>query len=74
MEGGKNLMITLAKFEAYNSIKNHSSLYLNKDKKLTDDTIIRVALTEYDCNLTNKDIEEMRKNWQGYWQKYRMSI
>jgi len=68
------MAITLAKFEAYNSIKDHKSLYETKDKKLIDDSIIRIALEEYDVNLTKKDIEEMRKNWEGYWQKYRMSI
>ncbi len=67
-------MITLAKFEAYNKIKDYKSLYEIKDKKLIDDSIIRIALEEYDVNLTKKDIEEMRKNWEGYWQKYRMLI
>jgi uncharacterized protein YijF (DUF1287 family) len=74
MKGGKNIMITLAKFEAYNKIKDYKSLYEIKDKKLIDDSIIRIALEEYDVNLTKKDIEEMRKNWEGYWQKYRMLI
>ncbi len=74
MKGGKNLMITLAKFEAYNSIKDYKSLYETKEKKLIDDSIIRIALEEYDVNLTKEDIEVMRKNWGRYWQKYRMSI
>jgi uncharacterized protein YijF (DUF1287 family) len=74
MKGGKNLMITLAKFEAYNSIKDYKSLYETKEKKLIDDSIIRIALEEYDVNLTKEDIEVMRKNWERYWQKYRMSI
>ncbi|GAH70232.1 unnamed protein product, partial [marine sediment metagenome] len=63
------MAITLAKFEAYNSIKDYKSLYETKDKKLIDDSIIRIALEEYDVNLTKKDIEEMKKNWEGYWQK-----
>ena len=67
-------MITLAKFEAYNSIKDYKSLYETKEKKLIDDSIIRIALEEYDVNLTKEDIEVMRKNWERYWQKYRMSI
>ncbi|GAI72000.1 unnamed protein product [marine sediment metagenome] len=68
------MTITLAKFEAYNSIKDYKSLYETKDKKLIDDSIIRIALEEYDVNLTKEDIEVMRKNWERYWQKYRMSI
>jgi len=68
------MAITLAKFEAYNSIKDYRSLYETKDKKLTDDSIIRIALEEYDVNLTIKEIEIMRKDWERYWQKYRMSI
>lgn len=68
------MAITLAKFEAYHSIKDYKSLYETEDKKLIDDSIIIIALEEYDVNLTKKDIEEMRKNWEGYWQKYRMSI
>ncbi|GAJ05754.1 unnamed protein product, partial [marine sediment metagenome] len=37
--------------------------YGKKDKNLTNDSIIRIALEEYDVNLTKKDLEEMRKNY-----------
>ncbi|MBA7619529.1 hypothetical protein ES703_26868 [subsurface metagenome] len=67
MKGGKNLMaITGNKFEAYHSIRGNSSLYETKDKKLTDDSIIRIALEEYDVNLTKKDLEIMRKDYTRY--------
>ncbi len=67
MKGGKNLMgITGNKFEAYHSIRGNSSLYETKDKKLTDDSIIRIALKEYDVNLTKKDLEIMRKDYARY--------
>jgi len=75
MKGGKNLMVvTGAKYEAYHSIRGNSSLYETKDKKLTDDSIIRIALEQYDVNLTKKDVEEMRKNYTRYMFKYKMLL
>jgi len=64
------MSITSLKFEAYYSIIGNKSLYVTKDKKLQDDTIIRVAIEEYDVNLTKKDLEEMRKNYENLIYKY----
>jgi len=36
------MAITGNKFEAFHSIRGNSSLYETKDKKLTDDSIIRI--------------------------------
>ena len=60
------MAITGNKFEAYHSIRGNSSLYETKDKKLTDDSIIRIALEEYDVNITKKDLEIMRKDYTRY--------
>ena len=60
------MSITGNKFEAYYSILGNSSLYETKDKKLTDDSIIRIALEEYDVNITKKDLEIMRKDYARY--------
>jgi hypothetical protein len=60
------MAITGNKFEAYHSIRGNSSLYETKDKKLTDDSIIRIALEEYDVNLTKKDLEIMKKDYTRY--------
>jgi len=59
-------MITGNKFEAYHSILGNRSLYETKDKKLTDDSIIRIALEEYDVNLTKSDLEKMKKDYTRY--------
>lgn len=68
-------MITGNKFEAWHAItRDNRSLYETKDKKLTDDSIIRIAKEEYDCNLTKKDIEQMRKSLEHYLRKYRMLL
>jgi len=58
--------ITGNKFEAYHSILGNRSLYETKDKKLTDDSIIRIALEEYDVNITKKDLEIMKKDYTRY--------
>jgi len=68
------MAITGAKYEAYHSIRGNSSLYETKDKKLTDDSIIRIALEEYDVNITKKDLEEMRKDYTRYMFKYKMLL
>ncbi|MBA7538543.1 hypothetical protein ES705_30820 [subsurface metagenome] len=60
------MAITGNKFEAYHSIRGKSSLYETKDKKLTDDSIIRIALEEYDVNITKKDLEIMKKDYTRY--------
>ena len=60
------MAITGNKFEAYHSILGNRSLYETKDKKLTDDSIIRIALEEYDVNITKKDLEIMRKDYTRY--------
>ncbi|GAJ11352.1 unnamed protein product, partial [marine sediment metagenome] len=63
------------KFEVWHSItKDKRSLYETKDKKLTDDSIIRIAEKEYDCILTKKDIEQMSNNFGLYLQKYKMIL
>lgn len=64
-------MITGNKFEAFESIKNHISLYVKKGQKLSDEMIIEIAKKEYDVNLTKKDIEEMGKNFERYLLKYK---
>jgi len=68
------MAITGAKYEAYHSIRVNSSLYETKDKKLTDDSIIRIALEQYDVNLTKKDIEEMKRDYTRYMLKYKMLL
>lgn len=60
------MAITGNKFEAYHSIIKNQSLYVTKDKKLQDDTIIRVAIEQYDVNLTKSDLEMMRKDYTKY--------
>jgi hypothetical protein len=75
MKGGKNLMaITGNKFEAYHSILGNRSLYETKDKKLQDETIIRIAKEQYDVNLTKSDLEEMKKDYTRYMFKYKMLL
>lgn len=56
-------MITRLKFESYHDI-------IKGKKKLDDQEIIRIAKEEYDCNLTIKDLEEMRKNFEDFMYKY----
>ena len=68
------MAITGNKFEAYHSILRNRSLYETKDKKLGDDTIIRVAIEQYDVNLTKKDIEIMRRDYTRYLLKYKMLL
>ena len=60
------MAITGNKFETYYSILKNRSLYETKDKKLTDDSIIRIALEQYDVNLTKKDLEIMNKDYTRY--------
>jgi hypothetical protein len=75
MKGGKNLMITGNKFEVWHSITiDNRTLYETKDKKITDDSIIRIAKEEYDCTLTKKDIEQIRKKFAHYLFKYKMLL
>jgi len=64
------MAITRLKFESYFSIIKNKSLYVVGEKSLKDDTIIRVAIEEYDVNLTKKDLEEMRKNYESLIYKY----
>ena len=65
------MAITGNKFEAYESIRNRISLYVKKGQELSDEMIIEIAKKEYDVNLTKKDIEEMRKNFERYLLKYK---
>ena len=67
-------MITGNKFEVYHSIMGNKSLYETKDKELQDDTIIRVAIEEFDCNLTKKDLEIIRRDYTRYLLKYKMLL
>ncbi|MBA7551119.1 hypothetical protein ES705_43654 [subsurface metagenome] len=68
-------MITGNKFEVWHLITiDNKTLYETKDKKISDDSIIRIAEKEYDCRLTKKDIEQMRKNFEHLLRKYRMLL
>ena len=68
-------MITGNKFEVWHLITiDNRTLYETKDKKISDDSIIRIAEKEYDCRLTKKDIEQMRKNFEHLLRKYRMLL
>jgi len=65
------MAITRLKFESYFDITGkNKSLYETKDKKLEDKTIIEVALKEYDVNLTEKDLKEMREDYESLIYKY----
>lgn len=64
------MFISREKFEAFHAIRGNYSLYVKDRKDLKDDTIIRVAKEEYDVILTEKDLEEMRKNFERYMYKY----
>lgn len=64
------MAITGNKFEAYHGIIVNQSLYVSKDKKLDNETIIRIAKEEYDVNLTKKDIEIIRSDYERYLRKY----
>jgi len=68
------MAITGAKYEAYHSIRVNSSLYETRDKKLTDDSIIRIALEQYDVNITKEDLEKMKKDYTRYMMKYKMLL
>jgi len=68
------MAVTGAKYEAYHSIREYRSLYETKDKKLSDDSIIRIAKEEYDVNLTKKDLEEMKRDYTRYMLKYKMLL
>ena len=68
------MAITGNKFEAYYSILGNKTLYETKDKKLQDETIIRVAKEEYDVNLTKSDLEKMKKNYTRYIRFYKMLL
>lgn len=68
------MAITGNKFEAFYRIKGLKSLYVPGEKSLQIETIIRVAKEQYDVNLTKKDIEEMRKNYEDLIFRYKMLI
>ncbi|GAI04600.1 unnamed protein product [marine sediment metagenome] len=58
------MAITGNKFEAWHSITiDLKTLYETKDKKLTDDSIIRIAKEQYDVILSKEDLEQMKKNF-----------
>lgn len=65
------MAITGNKFEAYESIRNHISLYVKKGQELSDEMIIEIAKKEYDVNLNKKDIGEMRRGFERYMLKYK---
>lgn len=58
------MAITRLKFESYYEIKKY------KSKGLTDQEIIKLSLAEYDVNLTEKDIKEMKENYANLVFKY----
>ena len=64
------MAITSLKFETFYAIRGNKSLYVSGEKQLKDDTIIRIALKEYDVNLTEKDLKEMRENFESLMYKY----
>ena len=68
------MAITGNKFEAYYAIRGLKSLYVTKGKELQYETIIRVAKEEYDVNLTEEDIEKMKKEYTRYLLKYKMLL
>ena len=57
------MAITRLKFESYYEIKKFR-------KGLTDQETIKIALAEYDVNLTEKDLKEMRENYESLMYKY----
>jgi len=68
-------MITGNKFEVWHLITiDNRTLYETKDKKISDDSIIRIAEKEYDCRLTKKDIEQMRNNFERLLRKYKLLL
>ena len=68
-------MITGNKFEVWHLITvDNRTLYETKDKKLDSETIIEIAKRECDCNLTKKDIEQMRDNFEHLLRKYKMLL
>jgi hypothetical protein len=54
------MAITGNKFEVFCAIGKI------KSRKPGDQELIKLAKEEYDCNLTVKDIEEMRKYYEKY--------
>jgi len=68
------MAITGNKFEAYHSIIVNRTMYGAKEKNVEGETIIKIAKEEYDVNLTKKDLEEMRENWERYLNKYKLLI
>ena len=66
----KTVAITSLKFEAYYKIRENKILYETKDKKLSDDSIIRIAKEEYDVILTAKDLKLIRKDYNNFMIKY----
>ena len=62
------MAITSLKYEVWFTITHNQRV----GKKLTDEEIIKKSREEYDCNLTKKDIEEMRnpKNYRHFLAKY----
>jgi len=69
------MAITGNKFEVWHLITiDNRTLYETKDKKISDDSIIRIAEEEYDCRLTKKDIEKMRNNFEHLLRKYKMLL
>lgn len=63
-------MIKREKFETFYAIRINYSSYVKDKKDLKDDTIIRVAKEEYDVILTEKELEEMRKDFERLMHKY----
>lgn len=68
------MAITFNKFEAYYRIRGLKSLYTPEEKILQIETIIRVALKEFDVNLTEEDIKIMRRDYGAFVFKYRTLI
>lgn len=58
------MAITESKFTAYHEITKNSK------KKLEDKEIIKIAREEYDVNLREKDLADIRKNWESLLWKY----
>lgn len=57
-------MITRLKFETYFEINKI------KSRRPGDQELIKLAREEYDCNITEKDIKEMRENYESLMYRY----
>jgi hypothetical protein len=62
------MAITESKFRAYYGICQRNKL--KKLKELGNQEIIKIALEEYDVNLSQDDIKLIKKNWESLMWQY----